>query len=913
MDNRSIMVKSATFFIWLIAVLNMFAYGEKRANINVFDLRCNYLKDPVGVDYLTLRLSWKLSSDARDQKQTAYRILVSDRLEFLNRDEGNIWDSHKVESEQSIQVGYNGLRLESGKRYYWKVQVWDKDNCASPWSASSYWETGLLEIEDWEAHWIGLESNIVPYFRKTFRLSQTPRNARVYISGLGYYELRLNGKKAGDHVLDPGQTDYEKRAFYTVYDITNDLVKGENVIGVILGDGWYNQSVVNTEKYGWKNVVYGKPKLICQVQVTYEDGSQEIILSDSSWKGSSGPIISNNLYAGEKYDARLEKEGWDLPGFDDNSWESAILVDGPEGKLVWQNIPPVKVMKMVTPKKISNPSPGVFVYDMGQNFAGWVQLKLKAPKGTEIQLRFAEWLAPDGNIDPRSTGIYATGVVPTDTYICKGEGTEYWEPKFTYRGFQYVELTGYPGEPDLETLNGRVAYSSLPKTGEFECSDNRFNQLHQMAWWTVVSNLHSIPTDCPNREKCGWLGDAFLISDMTMYNFDAAAFWTKYLLDIETSRKNGLPSNISPGRRFGDISPDWGAAFIQIVWNLYLYYGDTIVIRNHYEGMNFFLDHLESISKNYLIETGIGSIFPPGRIFPEETPSEFTTTALFYYCAETMAQMSKVIGKIEDNNRFMVLASAIKTSFNKKFYDPVTKSYGGQEKNALALAFTLVPGSDEGAVANNLDRYTREVNDGHQRTGVFGSRYLHYILGKYGYGETVQKMLSMDTFPSYGYLISKGATTFWENWGETTFEDRPGVAGDDRSKNHPFQGGFDAWFYQGIAGIHPDPQYPGFKHIIFRPQLTDVLTYARTDFNSVYGTISSKWENMYNKFEWSVCIPVNTTATIYLPVNEESIILESGKPIENSKDIKFIGKEKNYIIYKLSSGKFLFKVSPQLP
>ena len=902
------MVKIKNIVIWLITVFILHAFGEKAETINPFDLTCEYLKDPLGMDHPAPRLSWKLRSDARDQKQTAYRILVSDQPEVLNRNEGNIWDSRKVQSGQSIQTGYDGLRLESAKRYYWKVRVWDKNDRASAWSAPAYWETGLLETESWKAGWIGLKSDVVPYLRKTFRLSKTPREARVYISGLGYYELRLNGRKVGDHVLDPGQTDYEKRTFYTVYDVTGELVNGENVIGVILGDGWYNQSVVNTEKYGWKHVVYGKPKLICQLRITYEDESQDLILSDPSWKGSSGPIVSSNLYAGEKYDAGLEKKGWDLPGFDDRTWESAVPVDGPGGKLVWQNIPPVKVMQTITPKTITNPSPGVYVYDMGQNFAGWVRLKIKATKGTVIQLRFAEWLAPDGNIDPASTGIYATGVIPTDTYICKGEGTEYWEPRFTYHGFQYVEITGFPGIPGLETLEGKVVYSSLPKAGAFECSDNRFNQLHQMAWWTQVSNLHSIPTDCPNREKCGWLGDAFLTSDMVLYNFDAAAFWTKYLLDIETSRKNGLPSNITPGRRSGGISPDWGAAFIQIVWNLYLYCGDTTVIRKHYEGMTFFLNHLGSISNNHIVETGIGSIFPPGRIYPAETPQAFTSTALFYFCAEAMSQMAKVMGKTQDSNRHAELAQTIKTSFNKKFYDPVAKTYGGQEKNALALAFMLVPETDEKAVADNLNRDTEEIHHGHQKTGVFGSRYLHYVLGKYGYGKTVQKMLNLDSYPGYGYLISLGATTFWENWGEPAFEDRPGIAGNDRSKSHPFQGGFDAWFYQGIAGIHPDPQCPGFRHIIFRPLLTDVLTYAKADFTSVYGAISSKWENQSSGFIWSVSVPVNTTATIFLPTNGQQEILEHNQPIGKSSDIKILGTEDGFTRLRIGSGNYSFTV-----
>ena len=617
--------------------------------------------------------------------------------------------------------------------------------------------------------------------------------------------------------------------------------------------------------------------------------------------------MSNNVYAGEQYDARLEQEGWNSPGFDDKGWRYVRSVKGPGGKMVCQNIPPIKKVQKVNPVKITNPKPGVYIYDMGQNFAGWARLKLNAPRDTEIKLRFAEWLGKDGMIDPGSTGYYATGVVPADKYICRGKGMETWEPRFTYHGFQYVEMTGFPGIPTRENLEGIVVHTSVQKAGDFACSDKMINRLHSTALWTELSNLFSIPADCPQREKCGWLGDAFLTSDMTLYNFDAASFWIKFIQDIETSRRGDVPANISPGRRMGGKDPDWGSAYIQLPWNMFLYYGDSSVIMDHYEGMSFFLDHLQKIAKDYIIYEGIGSLFSPGRIMPLETPKEFTSTVLFSYCAVVMARMSHAIGKEQDAEKYRSLVQKIILAFNNRFYNNSTQTYGCQENNVLALAFELVPAKDEEAVARNLCKDVAEVHGGHLSTGIFGSRYIYWVLGKFGYGEIVRKMLNSDTFPGFGYLFSRGATTFWENWGEMKFEDRA-TPGDDRSKCHPFQGGFDAWFYNGLAGINPDPEIPGFKHIILHPQLTNTLDYAGATYHSVYGLISSKWQNTPDEFRWSVAVPVNTSATLYIPTDTPEDVFENRMKAKRCEGVKFLRIEKGNALYEIGSGEYEFTV-----
>ncbi len=898
------MRRVSLFFVVVIFTLSC-TNKKNISDTTVTGLRCDYTENPLGIDNRTPKLSWIINSTTSNQTQSAYQILVSSNPELLNTDNGNMWDTGIIKSDQSCQIIYQGKSLQSTKKYYWKVRIWDKNNNRSEWSAPANWEMGLLEPAQWKAKWIGFNCEATPIFRKEIEISKTIKEARVYISGLGFYELSINGNKIGDHVLDPGQTDYEQRTFYVVYDVTQQLKQGTNAIGIMLGNGWYNQNMVNNARYGWGNAVYGKPRLLFQMQLTLNDGSKEIFISDDTWKVSSAPVTSNNLYAGEHYDARLESVGWNTSEFDAKNWQNAKLVDAPGGKLVCQNIPPIKRMDTIVPVNITNPMPGIYIYDMGQNFAGWAKLTINAEKGTKIQLRFAENLDNKGLLAPASTGVYATGVVQTDGYACKGNGTEIWEPRFTYHGFRYLEVTGFPGTPSKDNLKGIVVHSSLQEAGEFTCSDERLNRLHKTALWTEISNLHSIPTDCPHRERCGWLGDAFLTSDMTIYNFDAATFWSKFLDDIETSCRDGIPDNIAPGRRSGGKNPDWGAAFIQLTWNMFLYYGDKSVISEHYDGMTFFMNHLQQIARNNIVHNGIGSLFSPNRITPEETPKAFTSTMLYYFCADVMSRMSKAIEKKNEAEKFALLATQIKNSFNNKFYNKEKKTYEGQEKNVLALAFNLVPQEDKQAVANNLNKDIIKNQNYHVSTGIFGSRYIYEILAQFGFEETVKKILHSDTFPSYGYLFSRGATTFWENWGESKLEDRPQIDGDERSKNHPFQGGFDAWFYNGIAGIKPDPENPGFKHIIFRPQLTNVLDSAKANYNSIHGQISSNWQNAGNEFKWFVSVPANTTATIFIPANKQDSIFKNGKPI---KELKQLQNETRFRFYKLESGEYSFTV-----
>jgi alpha-L-rhamnosidase len=860
------------------------------------DLRCEYLAHPLGVDVPGPRLSWTLWSDERGQRQTAYRILVASTPELLEQDRADTWDTGKVDSDRTCHVVYGGKPLRSLQRCYWKVQVWDRYGQPSDWSEVSCWEMGMLSPDGWQAKWIRAPiAEPAPLFRKEFAVWSGLQRARALICGLGYYELYLNGKRIGEQVLDPAQTDYERRAFYVVHDVTDALREGINCVGVMLGNGWFHQAIV------WGGMSYGEPVLLLQLILEYEDGRVETVCTDESWKTTPGPVLKNNVYAGEEYDGRREIPGWNEPGLDDSRWQSVRVVPAPTQSLQSQLMPPIKRTRVFPPAALTSPQPGVWIYDMGQNFAGWVKLKVSAPAGTTITLRFAEELYPDGTLNPESTGVFATTVVQTDRYTCKGVGVELWEPRFTYHGFRYVEMTGYPITPTLDMLEAVVVHTAVPPAGTFECSDEMLNRIHRTALWTEISNLHSIPTDCPHRERCGWLGDAHVSAEMTIYNFEMAPFWTKYLEDIETSlTEKGLPTFVAPGKRkIGEASPDWGTAVVQIPWYLYLYYGDTRVLECYYATMKRWVEHLLSISEGYIVSAGLGDWCAPGSV-PGNTPIPITSTAVFYLDAMLMHKIATVLGKDEDAVWFGALARNIRQAFIERFYDASNRTFGTQAADALALAWGLVPEGEEQAIADSLARDVMEKHGGHHSTGIMGSRHLYWALSEYGHGDVAMKILHQLDYPSIGHLFSLGATTLWECWGEPDIDQQEGP----RSANHPMQGGFDAWFFYGVAGILPSEPGVGFKRIMFKPQLLPGLRWARATYRSMHGLITSHWRREGERLLWDITVPPNTTATVYLPAADAAAVTESGQPLESVPEIQVVGRQGDYVVLEVASGRY---------
>jgi alpha-L-rhamnosidase len=723
--------------------------------------------------------------------------------------------------------------------------------------------------------WIGADASAsAPLLRRTFMCERPLAEAVLCICGLGYHEAWINGARVGDHVLDPAQTDYERRVLYVRHDVTALLRKGTNALGVVLGNGWYNQDKV----WGTNGFAYGQPRLMTELQLRYADGSSDIVRADDQWLWTPGPITANNVYAGECYDARLEVADWCLPGLDDSGWVKALPMDPPGGELLEQTMPPMRRIDELKPVAIREIKPGLFVVDFGQNFAGWVRIQVSASAGMEIVLRSAETVFPDGMIDTASTGVFATKVEQIDRYICKGQGTETWEPRFTYHGFRYVEVTGWPGPLLPEQVRGIVVHNDLPVAGAFECSDDRLNTLHRMALWTLRSNLHGFPEDCPAREKCGWLGDANLIAEYALWNYDAKSFLEKYLGDIETTRRlnAGIPGNVAPGKRCtrGAAQPDWAAAFIMLPWYLYLYAGDIEVVRDHWQGMTQLMAHLKTECSGWIVPGGHGDFFDPGtEAIVQHTPPPLTSTLWFFRCASVMSAMAEVLGGPDAAAMYREWQSCIAAALKECFFDEASGSFGSQGANVLALAFDVLPDEDARILAALVGDIRSRGN--HMNVGVMGVRFILEVLTRRGEGELALVLMRQDAYPSFGHLIRRGATTLWECWGEDEHDRKYGA----RSLNHPFMGGYDNWFFNTLAGILPDPGNPGFKHFFLEPHPVKGVDSVGCHHDCRYGRIGSNWRIAAGVFIWEVLVPAGTTATATLPFGGGVVELVAGKHV----------------------------------
>ena len=891
-----------------------------------FELKCEYLENPNQIDTPFPRFSWLLEHEERKQFQSAYQIIVSSLKSLSKSEKGDLWDSNKVVSGDSVNIQYKGKSLKSDTKYYWRVKWWDIDGNESSYSDIATFETALLSNIDWQAKWIsrkefidkkakkafqykvgisGLTGRIKEfygiYLRKEFNMDKLVEVAKIYVCGLGYNELRINGKKIGDRILEPAQTDYNKIALYSTYDITHSL-KSENAIGIILGNGRCIES-------------FGQdfPKLILQINIHYKDGTSNIICSDESWKVSQGPIIENGIYYGETYDARLDINGWDEPNFDDSSWDTVINVKGHD--LASQMMQPIRISKILKPKKIYNPEPEMYICDFGQNFTGFIRLKVSGPRGCQITLRFSELVHEDGTLNTATNGSARA----TDKFILKGEGEEIFEPHFTYHGFRYAEITGFPGVPTMNNIEGLFFHTNVSRVGDFSCSNALFNQIHTNIIWGQLSNLMSVPTDCPQRdERNGWLGDAQLIVEEAIFNFDMVRFYSKYLRDIKLcQREDGSLSDVVPPYwKFYPADPAWGTAYITIAWYLYWYYHDIRILEEHYKGMKKYVEHLSSMAKENLIDFGkYGDWCSPSSVVSRKTPIELTSSWYYYHDAHHLAKIAQILGNQEDYEYFSNKAKDIKEAFNAKFlkgvYDiiklsPVDRTIS-QTSNILPLYLDMVPEKKKKKVLSTLIEGIKEEFSFHIDTGIVGTRYIFDVLTENGYPEVAYKLINQKSYPGYGYMIREGATTLWERW-----EKLEGLGMN--SHNHIMLGSVDTWFYNTLAGIKS--LEPGCKSLKIKPFIPNTMSYSNASIKTIKGVIYSSWEKNETNLKLTIKIPVGCNAEVWISIKDKDCVIKEGDAtiwrnneiIEPTTDIEFKKLEENHAIFNIGSGFYQFLV-----
>jgi alpha-L-rhamnosidase len=881
--------------VFLLLNLAIFFINACTGTYQPVELTCEYLQNPLGIDVLQPRLSWKIPETQAGYIQSAYQIIAAESEEMLDEKNQYIWNSGKVHSPQSVHVVYLGPAGQSGDRIYWKVRTWDQSGKAGNWSKASWWEYGLLEQDMQNIKWIGKSYaslkpemiGIAPYFRKEFQVSKSIKKARAYISGLGYHELSINGRKVSDDLLSPNQTNYDRRhveswdesrighmqtsVLYQTYDVGDYLKTGSNALGIVLGNGWY----IQTDRVQDSSLWYDTPRLMFQLHIEYDNGEKEIIHSDSTWKCGHGPIRYNGLHSGEVYDARLENENWDLPGFNDKRWQHAITMRPPTGKLKAQMSAPDRLTKSLRPATVVKLSDRTHRYDFGQMFSGWVKLKVKADPGTEITLRFFE----DGGA---SYG-------QKDVYITKGNGDyEEWEPRFTWHAFRFVEVSG-PAE--AINLEGRVVNTEVERNGTFESSNVLFNKILENFEWTQPGNMHGgIPSDCPHRERRGYTGDGQVAAKAAMYHFDMATFYTKWLRDMQDAQngQTGYVPNTVPYQDGGGGTA-WGSAYVIIPWYMYLYYGDTAVLQEHYDGMKKWLEYLdnERNEAGLLENQGLGEWVPPDFV---QLPTAFVNTSYFYLCATLMADISAIVGSRQEVAFYQAMAAKLASDINRNFYDPERHVYSinRQGANTFPLAFGIADKSHSDQIIKSTVHQLETESDFHFDTGILATPLLLEVLSTLGYTDVAYALMNQRDFPGFGHMIENGATSIWETWlGE-------------QSRSHPMFGSVCAWFYEYLGGIRPDPEQPGFKNVIIKPHPVKALDFVNTEYNSPYGIIRSSWNWDGEDLMMEVHIPPNSTASIFVPASSTQSI--------ESKTAKNLGiTEGNYALIKAEPGRHHFR------
>ncbi len=870
-----------------------------KAKLSVLDslgvgaLTCEYQSNPLGMDVRVPRLGWQIVSTRRNCLQKSYRILVATHPDRLLAETGDLWDSGRMDSDASAQVEYHGKPLLSGVRAYWTVKVWDRSGRESGWAPAAWFEMGLLDQEDWTSRWIAIapedssSEHAAPFFRKTFTARREILSARAYVCGVGYHELYLNGQRVGDHVLDPGFTRYDKRLLYVTHEVTALLSPGQNVAGVILGNGFYNNVEENVWQFHtsvWKN----RPALRMQIHVTYHNGTRDVWNTDASWQvNDRGPIVFNSIRCGEKYDARQEFGDWNGRTSSVTGWGLAREIEGPKGRLTAQMMPPIRVLKAIRPVSVKKVAAHTYQFDMGQDIAGWAKLTVKGVAGTQIRLEYGDRLTPDGRLDRSNYEILVKGNdVQVDTYTLKGKGVECWEPRFTYHGFQWVEVTGLPDRPTLDTLCGYVVGTDFERAGSFKCSHPLLNWIQKASEWSYIGNYHSIPTDCPHREKNGWTGDGHLAVEMGLYNYRSLTAYEKWMDDFSDSQREdgNLPAIVpTSGFHWGYDTFNgacWDSAYPLISWALYLYGGDRRVLEKQYDGMKRYVDYLATLAgTTHLVREGLGEWSSPyGSTADYVAPSALNLTGYYYQMTVIVSRVADLLGRREDIQPYRDRAEQIRKAFNDTWLDRPSGIYHTLSMTAQSAALYqgLAEKRDEQKVLEKLVKAV-ELYDFRINAGIHGTKHLFHVLADMGRMDVAYRLATQTRFPSYGWWKKQGANTLWEDWKGTY------------SHNHIMFGDISAWFYSNLAGIQPDIRQPGFKRIIIRPQPAGNLRWVRAEHLTPYGAVKVVWRIRKKQFVLEVTVPANTTARVTLPVkSRQAVLAADGKP-EGNKPVYAIG------------------------
>lgn len=872
------------------------------SEVKTQSLKCDYLSNPIAIENLHPALSWQLTSTKKNKSQRAYRIIVAGSPALLARNKGDYWDSGKISSSNSIHVIYEGKPLAARQKVYWKVMVWDEKDRPSAWSTTSTWNMGLLSADDWKAKWIGAGTDKTPdqavtypapYFRKDFKIGKPIKKATAYVCGLGFYELYINGNKIGKQVLAPAVTNYDvrplkkllypyddqstQRVLYNTFDVTADIATNSNTIGMVLGNGWYNQRDRTVEGTMW----YDVPKLIFQLEIIYADGTKDIIASDSSWKTSTGPLLKDGIFTGNTYDARLELGKWNMPGYNDASWQRAVSVRPPTGALHPQTAPFDKVLLTLKPSFDGKINDSVYQYHLDETVAGWAAINVKGVAGSRVKIRY---VSEEGN----DYGQF-------DTYILKGGAAETWEPKFTWHAFRKIEVITTDVALDAKSILIKDVHTDVARNGTFECSDLLFNKIYAAYLRTQQANLHgSISSDCPHRERLGYTGDGQVAMESALLSFDMPQFYRKWFDDMNDARnkKTGFVTHTAPFGGGGG-GPAWGSAYVIMPWLYYTYYGEADLLKQHYAGMKQWVTYLQTRTDNRGLITHeepkgwcLGDWCTPDRI---QLPEPLVNTAYFYHVATTMAKVAGLLGKADDQKQLANLAQQIKANFNKAYYNDIKKTYweGRQGANVIALAFDLVEAGNHDDVFNTLLNHLSQLNY-HFDTGILGTPLLLKVLSENHRDDIAFKLMNQQDKPGFGYLLDDKNSTLWEEWN------------GGGSHTHPMFGSVVQWFYTVLGGI--SPATGGMQHFTITPQPVGDLSYCKTAYNSLFGQIRSEWKKADNgNLQMIIEIPVNTTASFILPGDKKVIKDEAGKVIP----VKNVGGQ---YISNFSSGVYRFEV-----